>query len=104
MTAYAILVAIDDRNLEMPHGPHNMEQEAAPQHEAPTDHNVAADGRRSAGIARTAPMMEAGGFQCLGQRFDARMGKMLEKSIQGIEYQRGILYGPHASVRSDCNV
>ena len=54
--AYAILVAIDDRNLDMPQGPHSMEHDAAPQHEAPTDHNVAADGSRSAGIARTAPM------------------------------------------------
>ena len=58
--AYAILVAMEERNLDMPHGPQSMEHEAAPQHEAPTDHSVAAEGSKSAGIASTAPMLEGG--------------------------------------------
>lgn len=58
MTAYAILVAMEERNLDMPHGPHSMEQEAAPQHDAPTDQTVAAEGRRRAGTARMAPMLK----------------------------------------------
>lgn len=44
----------------MPHGPQIIEHEAAPQHEAPTDHNVAAEGRTRAGMARTAPMIAMG--------------------------------------------
>lgn len=57
ITAYAILVAIDDRNFDMPQGPQIMEHDAAPQHEAPTDHRVAAEGSTRAGMARTAPML-----------------------------------------------
>jgi hypothetical protein len=57
ITAYAILVAMEDRNLDMPQGPHSIEHDAAPQHEAPTDHRVAAEGSNRAGIARTAPML-----------------------------------------------
>lgn len=48
---------MDDRNLDMPHGPQSIEQDAAPQHDAPTDHSVAAEGSRRAGMARTPPMV-----------------------------------------------
>lgn len=37
-----------------------MEHEAAPQHDAPTDQSVAAEGRRRAGTARMAPILRGG--------------------------------------------
>jgi hypothetical protein len=57
--AYAIRVAIDDRNLDMPQGPQSIEHDAAPQQEAPTDHKVAAEGSSRAGSARTPPIVTA---------------------------------------------
>lgn len=67
-TAYAILVAMEERNFDMPQGPQIIEHEAAPQHEAPTDHRVAAEGRTSAGMAKTAPMVVVGSLE--GQSFE----------------------------------
>ncbi len=69
--AYAILVAIEERNLDMPQGPQSMEHDAAPQQEAPTDHRVAADGRRRAGMARTAPILR-GGWRGQGRARDGK--------------------------------
>jgi hypothetical protein len=50
-------VAMLLRNFDIPQGPSIIEQEAAPQQDAPTDQSVAAEGRRRAGTARMAPIV-----------------------------------------------
>ena len=57
ITAYAILVAMLLRNL--PHMLQSAEQVAAPQHDAATDHSVAALGTSSSGRESKAPMLSS---------------------------------------------